>query len=106
MEKILAAGERNQRDSDRDFEDAVEAVRLGTYFLHKPDAWSRWRTGLRSRTATPTKAASARGLEQQVLHLALRAPRLVALPGQEARRMRAADVATRKIAKPRRKAKP
>lgn len=104
MEKILAAGERNQRAADREFEDAVEAVRLGTYFLHKPDAWSRWRQGLRIRAITP--AASTKGLEQQVLHLALRAPRLVALPGQEPRRMKAADVAARAVKRPRVKRKP
>lgn len=94
MEKIIAAGERNQRAADREFEDAVEAVRLGTYFLHKPDAWSRWRQSLRVRAITP--AASTRSLEQQVLQTALRAPRLVALPGQEPRRMRAADMRARK----------
>ena len=93
MEKIIAAGERNQRAADREFEDAVEAVRLGTYFLHKPDAWSRWRQSLRVRAITP--AASTRSLEQQVLQTALRAPRLVALPGQEPRRMRAADMRAR-----------
>lgn len=69
----------------------VEAVRVGTVFAHKPDAWSRWRSTLASRTVKPSNAATSRALEQQILHLALRAPRLVALPGTEVRRMTMAD---------------
>lgn len=80
-----SAQERLDIEADRRLDDLALASRLGHV---TNEAWGRWiHRPRRSAQAGDTPAPSPAGIDAQVLGLAITARRLVALPGEEPRRM-------------------
>lgn len=78
-----------------EFDAHVEAVRIGTAAALDRKAAASWRSqrGKHKAKRRRTKAQGLSGgaLEQAVMQIAMRDPGMVAMPGEEPRRMRAKD---------------
>lgn len=92
-----AASDRLTAAARRSFNERVDAVRAGMIFAHDNSAYRSWYHRAHQDTPTYSKASSPAALEAHIMSLATSAPRLVALPGQPVRRMRAADVRAKSL---------
>jgi hypothetical protein len=84
VEKLVAAGRRMEREARVAFDDAVEAVRVGTITARDQRALNRWRTAQRRAEAKAQQGSAGltgAALEQAVMALALRSPEYVVIRG-------------------------